>query len=115
MMAAKPADTIGIKVRMKESLRRKLKVEADRDGISVNAAIERRLNRTLIDDGILEIINQVADKVSTETANKLAIQIKDYLESRMMAERAALEFKIAQMERVQSLHEVILKKGGANG
>jgi hypothetical protein len=114
-MAAKPADTIGIKLQMKESLRRKFEAEAVRDGISVNAAMVRHLNRALIDDRMLEIINQVADKVANETAIKFSTQMRDYFESRIAADRAAVNLKLAQMERLQALHEVILKKGGANG
>jgi hypothetical protein len=110
MMAAKPAETVAVKVRMKEKLRRELEVEAKRDGISVNAAIERRLNRTLIDDKVIDIIT----KTSMETSKQFADAIIDHISKLMMdkvGEFARLEDKIDQTNRVLNLHELILKKG----
>ena len=110
-MAAKPTETVAVKVRMKEKLRRELEVEAKRDGISVNAAIERRLNRTLIDDKIRDII--------AETSKQFRDAIVDHLHNLMMdkaGEFARLEGKIDQTNRVLNLHELILnaKKGDAS-
>jgi hypothetical protein len=114
-MAAKPTETVAVKVRMKEKLRRQLEVEAKRDGISVNAAIERRLNRTLIDDMIMEIIA----KTASTTSKQFADTIGDHLHNLMMdkaGEFARLEDKIDQANRVLNLHELILnaKKGDAS-
>jgi hypothetical protein len=115
-MAAKPTETVAVKVRMKERLRRDLEVEANRDGISVNAAIERRLNRTLIDDKVMDIIQKVAKETSDYTADRFAKAMFDNIlkQSREIAGQfAKVDTRLDQIDRLLSLHELILnaKKG----
>jgi hypothetical protein len=61
---AAPSDLVSVKVRMKESQRRIYQAEAERAGISINAAIERRLNRTLSDDAMEKVIKQAAEEAA---------------------------------------------------
>jgi hypothetical protein len=111
-MAAKPTEIVAVKVRMKEKLRRELEVEAKRDGISVNAAIERRLNRTLIDDKIMGIIAVTASTTSKQFTDAVIAHLNNLMMDKA-GELARLENKIDQANRVLNLHELILnaKKG----
>jgi hypothetical protein len=109
-MAAKPTETVAVKVRMKEKLRRELEIEGKRDGISVNATIERRLNRTLIDDKLMDIIRLAA----SETAKQCADEINSRIDNLMRAYNAEItraNERLSQVEHVQNLHEMIFKKG----
>jgi hypothetical protein len=108
-MAAKPTEVVAVKVRMKEKLRRELQVEANRDDISVNAVIERRLNRTLIDDKIMDIIA----KTASETSKQFAAAIIDHVHN-LMRDTAV---EIDRINRTLNLHEAVLtaKKGESNG
>jgi hypothetical protein len=78
---AAPSDLVSVKVRMKESQRRIYMVEADRDGISVNQVIERRLNRTRTDDAMEKIIKETAKATALEyhamVQREMASQIRD--------------------------------------
>jgi hypothetical protein len=107
-MAAKPTEIVAVKVRMKEKLRRELEVEAKRDGISVNAAIERRLNRTLIDDKVMDIIA----KTASETSKQFVAAIIDHIHN-LMRDTAG---EIDRINRTLNLHEAVLtaKKGDAS-
>jgi len=83
---AAPSDLVSVKVRMKESQRRIYQAEADRDGISVNAAIERRLNRTLVDDKMADVITRAAIAAAAQclatVRDELASQLRE-LEGRI--------------------------------
>lgn len=107
-MATKPTETVAVKVRMKEKLRRELEVEAKRDDISVNAAIERRLNRTLIDDKIMGII----EKTASDTSKQFAAAIVDHIHN-LMRDTVG---EIDRIKRTLDLHEAVLtaKKGDAS-
>src|SRR5262249_7197940 len=64
---AAPSDLVSVKVRMKESQRRIYRDEAERDGVSINQAIERRLNRTLADDAMEKTIKRTAEVVVAQS------------------------------------------------
>jgi hypothetical protein len=101
---AKPSERVAIKVRMKEGMRRNFEAEAKRDGISVNQVIERRLNRTLFDDRLQEIL----DQVSEETAKKVVKAIAGIMLGHVKDEIAALEALEARTDkRILNLHEAI--------
>jgi hypothetical protein len=57
---AAPSDLVSVKVRMKESQRRIYQAEAERDGISINQVIERRLGRTLLDEKMTDLIERTS-------------------------------------------------------
>jgi hypothetical protein len=113
-MAVKPTEVVAVKVRMKEKLRRELQVEAKRDGISVNAVIERRLNRSLIDDKVMDIIAVAAKAASAAVAEQVNERITNLIRA-YDAEITRANQRILGIEHVQSLHELILKKGDSNG
>jgi hypothetical protein len=115
-MAAKPSDTVAVKVRIKEKLRRDLEAEAKRDGISVNAAIDRRLNRTLIDDMIMAFINRAAKEAAAEYSKVMAEHISNLMGD-VAKEFADIRKAQAQTDRMLSLHELIInpKKEDSNG
>jgi|SRR6267142_1933324 len=64
-MAAKPTDVVAVKVRMREKLRRTLETAATKSGHSVNKEIERRLERSLRNDTLAEIIELAAQRAAT--------------------------------------------------
>jgi len=67
---------------MKEEAAPRVRGRSQARRISVNAAIERRLNRTLIDDKIRDII--------AETSKQFRDAIVDHLHNLMMDRRANL-------------------------
>ena len=52
-MARKPTQTVQLKVRMKEPLRRKLEVAAKKHGVSMNTEAVTRLDQSLKDEALL--------------------------------------------------------------
>jgi hypothetical protein len=66
-MAKRPAsDTVQVKVRMREDLRRKLEREADRRGLTINAEILRRLDLSFVSEARLDSLSEAAAKEIVE-------------------------------------------------
>jgi hypothetical protein len=94
---AAPSDLVSVKVRMKESQRRIYQAEANRDGISVNQAIERRLNRTLLDERMTDVIERTAKAAAWDqyavVKREMASQLRD-LEGRIGSHILNLQYLI---------------------
>ena len=103
-MPKKPSERIAMKIRMKEGLRRSFEAEAKRDGVSVNAAIERRLGQALTEDATKEFIRSTAKLTAMEMADSAEEHI-DKLMKTVIAEVSRIEAKIDS--RILNLHEAI--------
>ena len=103
-MPKKPSERIAMKIRMKEGLRRSFEAEAKRDGVSVNAAIERRLGQALTEDATKEFIRSTAKLTAMEMADTTDARIDDLMKT-VTAEFARLEARIDS--RILNLHEAI--------
>jgi hypothetical protein len=64
-MAAKPTEVVAVKVRMREKLRRSLLAEAKTEGHSLNKEIEKRLQRSLNQSTVFELIELAAQRAAT--------------------------------------------------
>jgi hypothetical protein len=105
----KPSERVAVKIRMKEAMRRGFEAEARRDGISVNAVIERRLGQALNDDKMTSVIFTAAKEAAKEAVvglGDLTIEHIDTVMKGVAAEVARIEAKIDS--RVLNLHELIL-------
>ncbi|MES5485930.1 hypothetical protein QMZ05_24520 [Bradyrhizobium sp. INPA03-11B] len=114
-MAAKPTEVVAVKVRIREKTRRLLEAAANKEGHgSVNREIERRLERSFMD----EAMSAVIDITAAKTAREFSSAIRD-LVTDLMSDKAGEFDKIAQaierIDRTLKLHEVILTKGNENG
>jgi len=77
-MPRKPSDTIAFKLRIRESLRRKLEVAAERNNTSINAEIANRLARSFETEAVRSL---------DEIANSLTLVCKQFgplVESRVL-------------------------------
>jgi hypothetical protein len=80
-MARKPTDTVQLKLRFSEALRRRLERAAAREGRSMNAEIIHRLERTLaIDDSgaatnMLDFLRQLGVDVNKANERDVAIAL----------------------------------------
>ena len=52
--ARKPTAIVGLKVRLREPLRKKLEMAAKKKGVSLNAELVARLEESFLGDGLLE-------------------------------------------------------------
>src|SRR6478672_7712757 len=68
-MPRKPSDTIAFKLRIRESLRRKLEVAAERNNTSINAEIANRLARSFETEAVRSL---------DEIANSLTLVCKQF-------------------------------------
>jgi hypothetical protein len=107
-MAAKLTEVVAVKVRMREKTRRFLDSVAKKEGHSLNKEIEKRLERSLIDTTMIEVINSTAEK----TADRFAAAIIDLIHN-LMRDTAG---EIDRINRTLNLHEAVLtaKKGDAS-
>jgi hypothetical protein len=71
-MAKKPTDIVAVKVRMREKTRRFLEAAAKKEGHSLNKEIERRLERSLIDSTMVEVIKNTAANTAIEYSKIIA-------------------------------------------
>jgi len=72
-MARKPTDTIQLKVRMSETLRRQMEDAAARNGRSMNAEIVARLGHSIQkdQDAITELAKLLLDSVSDDVRHRM--------------------------------------------
>jgi len=54
MVARKQTAIVGLKVRLREPLRKKLEIAAKKKGVSLNAELVARLEESFLGDGLLE-------------------------------------------------------------
>lgn len=54
MAARKPTAIVGLKVRLREPLRKKLEVAAKKKGVSLNAELVARLEESFLGEGLLD-------------------------------------------------------------
>jgi hypothetical protein len=71
-MARKPAETVKVQVRIREKLRKTLDDEAKKTGISLNREIERRLEKSLRDEGLTLLINTTAKATAVAYSRDLS-------------------------------------------
>jgi hypothetical protein len=101
-MAAKPTELVAVKVRLREKTRRLLEAAAKREGHgSVNREIERRLERSFLDEGNEALIQSAAATAVGEFAKVIA---REFGRIGQMLDR---------IDRTLKLHEVILMQGKA--
>jgi Arc-like DNA binding dprotein len=76
-MARKPTDTIQLKVRMSETLRRQMEDAAARNGRSMNAEIVARLGHSIQkdQDAITELAKLLLDSVPDDVRHRMMIQL----------------------------------------
>ena len=67
MTARKQSAIVGLRVRMREPLRKKLEVAAKKRGVSLNAELVHRLEESFLSEGVLERI----DRRDAETRSAL--------------------------------------------
>ena len=61
-MSKKPSDTVQVKVRMREDLRRKIERAAEKSGLTINAEILRRVDQSFgIADGLAPLERAIKD------------------------------------------------------
>jgi hypothetical protein len=66
MAKRKPTDTAQMNLRLPESLRKKIEVEAKKNGWSLNRELVRRLEQSFIHQGFEDLIQSTAQKVAME-------------------------------------------------
>lgn len=66
MAKRKVTDTAQMNLRLKESLRKKVEIEAKKNGVSLNQELVRRLERTFVDQGVEALIRSTALAVANE-------------------------------------------------
>jgi hypothetical protein len=94
-----------LSVRLRETTYRMLEDDMKRDKLtSMNAAVQRRLDRTLIDDQLHDIISRVAGKVSSETAQQFTSIIRDHIHNLMRD--VAGEMQHLRLEREQDMQHL---------
>ena len=54
MAARKPTAIVGLKVRLREPLRKKLEIAAKKKGVSLNAELVARLEESFLGEGLLD-------------------------------------------------------------
>jgi hypothetical protein len=106
-MATKPTEVVALKVRIREKTRRVLEVAAKKEGHSVNREIERRLERTLIDEGVQAVIDAAAGKAAAEFAKVMIEHIHNLMLDKA-GEFARIDQTLDRIDRTLKLHEVIL-------
>ena len=70
--ARRPTAIVGLKVRLREPLRKKLEMAAKKKGVSLNAEMIARLEESFLGEGLLERI----DKVTAQLDKRIA-QLED--------------------------------------
>ena len=68
MAARKPTAIVGLKVRLREPLRKKLELAAAKRGVSLNAELVARLEESFLGEGLLERM----DKVTAQLDKRIA-------------------------------------------
>ena len=59
MAARKPTAIVGLKVRLREPLRKKLEVAAKKKGVSLNAELVARLEELFLGEGLLDRMEKI--------------------------------------------------------
>jgi chromosomal replication initiation ATPase DnaA len=90
-MSKKPSEIVQVKVRMREDLRRKIEHAAQKNGLTVNAEILRRLDQTF--DVTLDKLEGSVAKLS-----RFESTIGEFLRERELAKREMLQ---ATREKLQ--------------
>jgi hypothetical protein len=106
-------------IRLHESTYQVLLDDIKRDGLpSMNAAIERRLNRTLIDDKMISIVKATATATASEYSRMIAdhihVLMKDMVEElERLQTQAVTDRRIADMQqaRMKDLQLAMQKLG----
>jgi hypothetical protein len=78
-MSKKPSQIVQVKVRMREDLRRKIEHAAQKNGLTVNAEILRRLDQTF--DATFDKIDKLEGSVATLTSriDEVPSRVDDFL------------------------------------
>jgi hypothetical protein len=74
-LARKTSAIVAVKVRLRESLRRKIEGEADKRKLSVNKEIERRLELSFAEQDMQDLVRDVASATAVETNKALWTQL----------------------------------------
>jgi hypothetical protein len=75
-MAAKPTEVVAVKVRMREKTRRSLVAVAKKEGHSLNREIEKRLERSLNQETMIEMMKHIA-LITAKQQSKIMIDRLD--------------------------------------
>jgi hypothetical protein len=107
---AKKERPAGLTIRLRENTWKVLEHDMKKDGLpSINAAIQRRLDRTLIDENIQGIMDQVAEK----TAKRCMAELIDYITKLQLDhknERAELEGRIYSRDQLLDISMAFIKQ-----
>ncbi|MGM4870681.1 toxin-antitoxin system HicB family antitoxin [Bradyrhizobium sp. 956_D2_N1_5] len=80
MAKRKVTDTAQMNLRLKESLRKKVEIEAKKNGVSLNQELVRRLERTFVDQGVEALIQSTAMAVAQAVKNEINNGIVTHLD-----------------------------------
>jgi Arc-like DNA binding domain len=72
MAKRKPSDTAQMNLRLPESLRKKIEVEAKKNGWSLNRELVRRLEQSFTHQGFEDLIQSTAQKVAMEVDKRFS-------------------------------------------
>jgi hypothetical protein len=100
-----PHGAPAMSVRLLDHTYKMLQQDMHRDGLpSLNAAIQRRLDRTLIDDHVRDVVNEAARRTSSETAQQFTSIIRDHIDNLMRD--VAGEMQHLRLEREQDMQHL---------
>ena len=115
-MSKKPSDVVQVKVRMREDLRRKIERAAQKNGLTINAEILRRVDQTFdVDLDSLErgisALGSLVEGLGTRF-EVLGSRLDEYQRSQQGLEvsRKELERSRKELEECRRVHETEEKK-----
>jgi hypothetical protein len=74
MAERKPTAIVGLKVRLREPLRKKLEVAAKKKGVSLNAELVARLEESFLGEGLMDRIDKILASLNKRIAHLVALQ-----------------------------------------